>query len=128
MSEKFDIPAYRFSPADAFPELPTRRSQDTSEALDQVSALALTCAYIVAGQWFKGTLASLTMEEFHKEFERACFMLKVNDSRVLNWAESILIPPEITMTNEQIDEFVPVYIVGKDFKLHPYQRRKAGWA
>ena len=122
------LPVYRFDPSEAFPELsfaPRHRLQETSADLDPVSALTLTCAYIMSGQWFKGTLAHMSMEEFHKEFLQACFELNVPDMRVINWAKSLLIPAHETLIDLSA---VPQRCIGKDFTLHPYQRRKAGWA
>lgn len=125
------LPTYRFDPSTAFTEAGQpgiSLTQSTYDTTDRVSAYTLTTAYVLSGRWFKGPLETLTMEQFHSELEEACRKLKIDTLRLIKWAQSLLHKPEDTMDPADVAKYVPSFIEGKGFVIHPYQARVAAWS
>jgi SNF2 family DNA or RNA helicase len=125
------LPTYRFDPSKAFAEAGQpgiSLTQSTYDTTDKVSAYALTAAFVLSGQWFKGPLETLTMPQFHAELDEACHRLKIDTMRLIKWAQSLLLKPEDTMSPEDVAKYVPSFIEGKGFSIHPYQSRVAAWS
>jgi hypothetical protein len=123
------IPAYRFDPALAFPECrgvlePGKNGQTTINAERPAAVMALTLAFLLKGQQFASP--KLSMVTINAEIEKSCQELGVPMDRLLSWADSILLPPEETLTSEEADA-VPRASKTKGFRLHDYQVEVAAW-
>lgn len=128
------VPAYRFDPTLAFPEIPrivdskgNRAPQCTTDCQDVIAGVTLAMAYYLGGQKFEGTLASLTAEQIYKEVSVFCSGKLIRTERLLDWAESINIPYEDTLTTEEKSQYVPTEMEGVGFSLDQYQIDVAAW-
>jgi hypothetical protein len=121
------VRTYRFDPGLAFPEL-YAGSQDTRNAEHPIAALTTLVAFLLHGQHLPGSQADLTPEQLYKEISDACDELHVPVERLFRWAQSLLIPPDETLPEEDARVRIPYRLVGPNFVLHPYQRRIASWA
>lgn len=123
-----DFPAYRLDPSRVFPE--TRgmrvkdvlRSQSSLECQREASVLVLAAAFCKTG----GPPNDLSMSQFLAELTHACDLINVPVSRVLDWTDSVLLDPMVTLTAEEA-KAVPRRSITKGFDLHQYQLEIAAW-
>lgn len=119
------LPVYNMDLSLAFPEI--RSVRQTTNGCDRPAAgLVLAVAYLLSGNKFTGNLQDLTMQEFYGELREACLDENLDLKRLFKWADSILLPPEVTLPHDQFDA-VPVGLTGPGFDLHMYQREVAAW-
>jgi hypothetical protein len=121
------LPVYRMDLSLTFPEI-LSVSQTTADADRPIGAYALTLAYLLSGKKFDGQLATLTMEQVYEELKKASWRLDIPIERLFAFARSLLLPPEATLSEGDMQRSVPYRMVGKGFKLHNYQRNVAAWA
>lgn len=121
------LPVYSFDISRVFPELPST-PQSTGDPIRPAAALSLAVAYLLRGLKFRGVLADLTPDEIFKELELACMGLQIPVERLFNWANSLLVEPEETLSNDDFNKSIPVRLDGPGFRAHAYQREEAAWA
>lgn len=118
------IPTYRINLARAFPELPSR-VQSTSEVTQPIAGVALVLAYLFSGNQLPGSLSDMTPEEIYDELKSCCDYYNVDIERVGSWANSLLLPPEETLSADLLEQ-VPKKL--KSLTLHSYQVETAAWS
>lgn len=116
---------YRMDLSLAFPEV-ISRVQSTENSVRPVSALAMTAAYLLSGNKFRGALEDLTPEEIYHEMLADSIVLGVDLERVFDWAQNLTLEPEVTLDPESY-LLVPERLYGPGFRLHDYQREVAAW-
>ncbi len=128
------IPVYKFNPSLAFPEVPPYldpkgkpQMQCTAGSFDPVASVTLAMAYLLKGQRFMGAMDGFPIEEIYAEVESFCKERMIDPNRLLDWAESIDIPPEDTLSAEEAAEYVYRDMEGVGFTIDQYQADIAAW-
>lgn len=122
------LPVYRMSPDQAFPEVLGLRenckAQSTMDSERKLAGIVLSiCMLIKTGK----PPLDLTIEQFHKELLMAAEILDVPLDRMISWAESVCLEPDVTLTKSEMSA-IPTRNIAKGFDLHQYQIETAAWA
>lgn len=123
----FQLPIYSFFPELAFPEtIGVRKDckiQSTGDSERKIAGLVLAiCNMMKTGK----PSNDLTIPQFHAELKAAADGLDVPLSRVIDWADSVVLPADVTLSAEEM-KAVPARNIAKNFDLHGYQITTAGW-
>ena len=126
------LPTYRFRLGGIFPEtlgvIEPLSKEDKSQCTDsserKLAGLVLTVAYAIRNH---NPPNELSWEDFDKELNAAAAALDTPVDRILDWAESIILPSSVTLTDEEL-LLVPTHNKAKGFALHEYQRKAAAWS
>lgn len=120
-------PIYVLDLARTFPEIP-HIAQSTNEAEGRpLAALTMVSAYLLSGQKLEGCMAGLTPAQIHEELDLGCRDLGTRLDFVFRWADSLRLPPEYTLTAEQLRDCIIHEVKGPGYSLRNYQRAAAAW-
>lgn len=125
------LPSYVVNPRLAFPEIASMVAEKcgtitTSKADRPISGLSLALAcYLGTGRILNPP--NITPEEFLAELSAAAMECCFPVERLFAWADSILLPPEATLSPGEADA-LPRRNVSLGFELFPYQIECAAWA
>lgn len=120
------VPAYSFNIGYVFPEVKGSGPCSTTNAINKTAGLTLAVCYLLSGNKFRGALADLSPQQIMAEMEDGALALQTTVARLFAWADSIMLDPAVTLTEEQMLA-VPERLTGIDFSLKRYQRRVAAW-
>ena len=121
------LPTYSFLPHLTFPENVGARQvcriESTADSDRKIGGIVLAICNLMK----RGMPSNdLTIPQFYAELSGASETLDVPLDRLMDWAQSVILDPSLTLTPSEMLA-VPYRNEAKNFDLHNYQRVNAAW-
>jgi hypothetical protein len=113
------------NPSAIFADVPAG-IQQTTTCPRPITEVVLAVAFLLEGSTIPAHYQGWTADQIHADLLTKARYFRVPLERIFAWAHSILLPPEVSLTGDEMAA-VPTVLKTRNFVPHPYQRESAAW-